>query len=265
MPFRKLLPEIFDSANPLVFMGQASQAALGETITLLVWNVYKTRKRGWHDDFLKLSRNKDLILLQESVLNNLDNSIFKNANRFEWIMACSHKYRISQIITGLKTGCVAKSCSQEFLHSPDKEPLVNTSKLMLATTYSLENSLNQLLVLNVHAINFVTLKKYTRHINQILSVIQHHTGPIILAGDFNCWNAARLEFLFGRIKNEGLTVVALEREPRWHHLNHHLDYIFYRDLHLIKAETLFDINSSDHYPIIAEFKGSHLTTLTFGQ
>ncbi len=254
MPFRKLLPEIFDSADPLIFMGKASQAALGETITLLVWNVYKTRKSGWYDDFLKLIRNKDLILLQESVLNNHDNSIFEKTNRLEWVMACSHKYRLSQVITGLKTGCVAKSCAQEFLHSPDKEPILNTSKLMLATRYHLQNSLNQLLVLNVHAINFVTLKKYSCHINQILSVVQQHSGPIILAGDFNCWNAARLEFLFELIKNEGLTTVALDRETRWHHLNRHLDYIFYRDLHLIQAETLSSIYTSDHYPIMAEFK-----------
>jgi len=191
------------------------------------------------------------------VLNNHDNSIFEKANQFEWIMACSHKYRRSQIITGLKTGSVAKSCSQEFLHSPDKEPILNTSKLMLATTYRLENSLKQLLVLNVHAINFVTLKKYSGHINQIISVAQQHSGPIILAGNFNCWNAARLEFLFERIKNEGLTAVALDRETRWHHLNRHLDYIFYRDLHLINAETLSFIKSSDHYPIMAEFKVSN--------
>ena len=254
MPFRKLLPEIFDSAKPLVFMGQASQTALGKTITILVWNVYKTRKSGWYDDFLILIRNKDLILLQESVLNNHDNSIFGKDRRFEWIMACSHKYRLSQVITGLKTGCVAKSCAHEFLHSPDKEPILNTSKLMLTTSFHLGNSLKQLLVLNVHAINFVNLKKYTRHINQILSVIRLHSGPIILAGDFNCWNDARLEFLFERIKNEGLTTVALDRETRWNHLNRHLDHIFYRDLHLIQAETLSFINTSDHYPIVAEFE-----------
>jgi len=254
MPFRKFLIEIFDSSNPLVFMGNASQAALGETITLLVWNVYKTRKRSWHDDFLNLSRDKDLILLQESVLNRLDNSIFENSNQFQWIMACSHRYRLSQVITGLKTGCVAKSSAQEFHHSPDKEPILDTSKLVLATTYHLANSLKLLLVLNVHAINFVTLEKYTRHINQILSVIHHHSGPIILAGDFNCWNAARLEFLFGRIKKEGLITVTLNRETRWNHLNRHLDHIFYRGLHLINAETLSFIKSSDHYPILAEFK-----------
>jgi endonuclease/exonuclease/phosphatase (EEP) superfamily protein YafD len=259
MPFRKLFPELFDSATPLVVMGQASQDALGETITLLVWNVYKTRKSGWHDDFLNLIRNKDLILLQESVLNNIDNSIFENSNRLEWIMACSHKYRISQVITGLKTGSVAKSSGQEFLHSPDKEPLLNTSKLMLATRYHLESCVKQLLVLNVHAINFVSLNKYTRHIDQILSIIQHHSGAIILAGDFNCWNAARREFLFERIKNEGLITVALDRETRWQHLNHHLDYIFYRDLHLNNAETLPFIDSSDHYPIIAEFKLTNMT------
>ncbi|MFA5985087.1 MAG: endonuclease/exonuclease/phosphatase family protein [Methylococcaceae bacterium] len=253
MVFRKLFPEIYDSTNPLVFMGRAKQSALSESITLLVWNVYKTRKSGWYSDFLNLVNKTDLVLLQESVLNNLDNSKFEKTDRFEWIMACSHKYRLSQVITGLKTGCVAQSNAQILLHSPDKEPILNTSKLMLATRYPLESSLKQLLVLNVHAINFVTLKKYASHINQILSVIHHHTGPIILAGDFNCWNDARIKLLFERIKNAGLTTVTLDRKTRWHQLNHHLDYIFYRDLQLKNAQTLSSIHSSDHFPIMAEF------------
>jgi endonuclease/exonuclease/phosphatase (EEP) superfamily protein YafD len=253
MPYRKIFPEVYDSSNPLVFMGQPIQPALDKTISILVWNVYKTRKNGWQYDFLKLIPNRDLVLLQESVINNHDNSIFEKSRRFEWIMACSHKYRGSQIITGLATGSIAKSSAQEFLHSPDREPFLKTSKLVLATKFHLENSYKTLLVLNVHAINFVGLKKYSRHINQILSLTQTHTGPIILAGDFNCWSNARLELLFECIKNEGLIEVALDRETHWHHLNHHLDHIFYRDLHLIKAETLSNINSSDHYPILAEF------------
>ncbi len=253
MLFRKIFPEVYDSSNPLVYMGQASQPTLGKTISILVWNIYKAKKSGWRDDFLKLIPKKDLILLQESVINKHDNSIFEKSRRFEWIMACSHKYRGSQIITGLKTGSIAKSSVHECLYSPDREPLLNTSKLVLATKFNLESSLKTLLVLNVHAINFVRIKKYSSHINQILSLIQQHSGPIILAGDFNCWSNARFEFLFESIKNVGLTPVAFDRETFWHHLNNHLDHIFYRDLDLIKAETLSDINSSDHYPIIAEF------------
>jgi endonuclease/exonuclease/phosphatase (EEP) superfamily protein YafD len=257
MRFIKFFTENFNSEKPLVFMGSAGQAMLDKKITILVWNVYKSRKTGWYSDFFKLIQNVDLILLQESVLKNDANDFFKENNQLEWIMASSHQYYISQIITGLKTGCVAKASSPIFFQSPDKEPILQTAKLLLATKYSLTNSLKQLLVVNVHAINFVSLKKYTRHIHQILSVVQQHSGPVILAGDFNCWSAARHNLLFSVVKKEGLTAVTLERRPRWIHFNRHLDFIFYRELELVKADALCHIKSSDHYPLLAEFQVLH--------
>lgn len=254
MPYRKLLTQVYDANDPLIFMGKASQTVIGESLSILVWNSYKAKRIGWRADFLSLISDKDLVILQESVLTADDNGIFEKSRRFEWIMARSHQYLRSQMITGLKTGAVAAASAQQWLYSPDQEPLLHTSKLLLATTYPLQNSVETLLVVNVHAINFVKLKKYTRHIQQILAVIRPHLGPIILAGDFNCWNAGRFELLIASISEAGLIAAPLERENRWQHLNRHLDHIFYRGLDLISAETLSDIHSSDHFPLVAEFK-----------
>jgi endonuclease/exonuclease/phosphatase (EEP) superfamily protein YafD len=254
MPFKRLLPEVFGAADPLVLMGKAGERALGGTISVLVWNIYKAKKSGWRNDFLKLIKNRDLVLLQESVFNTPHDGIFEKSRYFEWVMARSHEYRRNRIVTGLKTGAVAPSIAQEFLRSPDQEPFLKTPKLVLATKYPLKDSQKALLVLNVHAINFVSFKKYARYIDQVLPVMRQHSGPIILAGDFNCWNAARSEFLFRWMKDEGLAAAEPDRKARWRHLNRHLDHIFYRDLQLTKAETLSDIDSSDHYPIAAEFK-----------
>ena len=101
MPYRKIFPEVYDSSNPLVFMGQASRPALGETLSILVWNIYKARKSGWQDDFLKLIRNKDLVLLQESVLNNHDNSIFEKIalHKVPFLKSCLTKGNRSKTLT----------------------------------------------------------------------------------------------------------------------------------------------------------------------
>ena len=45
----------------------------------------------------------------------------------------------------------------------------------------------QLLVVNVHAINFVMLHTFEAFIKQLISAMKNHHGPILLAGDFNTW------------------------------------------------------------------------------
>ncbi len=253
MPFKKIRPKSYHADSPLLVMGTASHRELGEKFSILVWNIYKAKKPGWKENFQQLVADKDLVLLQESVFNTPHNDIFETSIRFEWIMARGHQYHHDQMTTGLKTGAVASPVTQKYIHSMDREPLANTVKLALSTEYRLKNSDQILLVINVHAINFVSIRKYKRYINQTMSLIQHHVGSVIVAGDFNCWNRARAEFLFDSMKNEGLNAAISERKPLWRHLNRHIDHIFYRDLQLIKTESLSNINSSDHYPLMAEF------------
>jgi hypothetical protein len=52
-------------------MWRASKKMLGPDINILLWNVFKCRKKGWREDFINLMHNKDLVLLQEAILNSL--------------------------------------------------------------------------------------------------------------------------------------------------------------------------------------------------
>lgn len=234
-------------------MGAGGITALESTFEIMVWNIYKGRHKAWAGDFCRLIADKDLVLLQESILNTVHDPIFQNPARFEWVMARSYKNRTTLAATGVKTGSTVNSCAQSYFVSPDLEPFIKTPKMLLATTYPLKGRTEQLLVLNIHAINFVSFKKYSRQIEQIVGAVEAHHGPVLLAGDFNTWNGLRYGTLLDITKKMGLEEAILTRSGRWQHLNKHLDHLFYRGMDLKKTEVLFNVRTSDHYPITATF------------
>jgi endonuclease/exonuclease/phosphatase (EEP) superfamily protein YafD len=129
------------------------------------------------------------------------------------------------------------------------EPLTKTKKMLLATVYPSDIPEQSLLVVNSHIINFVSFEKYKAHLAQVFQSLKHHNGPILLAGDFNTWNAKRLKCFSDLAMSFSLTEVKMNRQPRLNHLLQHLDHIYCRGLDVIDAQVHEDINSSDHYPI----------------
>jgi endonuclease/exonuclease/phosphatase (EEP) superfamily protein YafD len=254
MPYRKLFPKIFTPTDTLQILGGGSQAALSPSFDLLVWNMWKGRGRGWDNDFQTLVQGKELLILQESIFNSPFDPLFAGNDKFEWVMARSFGDMKTQAVTGVKTGCVVKSIAQSFFVSPDVEPLFHTPKMLLATSYAVQGSDVPLLVVNMHAINFVSLEKFGRQMKQVVDAIGDHKGPVILAGDFNTWNASRFKNLRMLVSDMGLTEVNLTRKGRIGHFNKHLDHVFYKGLTLESAEVLMNIRSSDHYPIMVKFK-----------
>jgi endonuclease/exonuclease/phosphatase (EEP) superfamily protein YafD len=249
----RFLPEIFPSDETLHLVGTARHDAFANNLRILVWNIYKGRNKSWENDFLHLTEDRNLVLLQESVLNTRYDALFESPERYEWIMAKSYKMVRNLAATGVKTGSSVASIGRSYYLSPDLEPLFKTPKMILVTTYEIPDSSETLLVVNVHAINFVGIQKYNRQLLQITEVIDAHKGPVILAGDFNTWSYERYKYLQGAIEKMGLQEASLVRKARLSHLIKNLDHIFYRGLTLQNAEVLFSIKTSDHYPIVADF------------
>ncbi len=254
MVYKKFFPEVYNATDALQIMGGTPILEFGNRINLLVWNMYKASHQAWEQDFRRLIDKKDLVLLQESVINTRHDPLFNTPEPFEWVMAKSHRNLQTLAVTGVKTGSNVKSLGYNFLTSPDLEPVFRTPKLLLATTYPILGSQKTLLAINVHAINFVSLKKYNRQIEQIIEIAREHDGPLILAGDFNTWNDLRFRALKDLADKMQLHEVALERKSKLFHFHRHLDHVFYRGLRLQSAEVLFDVRSSDHYPITIEFE-----------
>lgn len=251
---RHLLPHCYTADDELQHLGRAHQQALGPVIRCLVWNILKARRPSWSSDFQELVADRDLALLQEAVFNAPSDPIFTQNVRLQWIMARSFRDPRTLVEHGVKTGCTVAPLEQHFYLSPHSEPVSHTQKLLLTTLYPLQGEDERLLVLNMHAINFVSVQKYTEQLDQLSMALVPHQGPVILAGDFNTWNPARLGRFQEVAGKAGLTEAVMRRQSRLAHMNQHLDHVFYRGLELRAVASLNHYQSSDHAPITATFE-----------
>ena len=111
------------------------------------------------------------------------------------------------------------------------------------------------MVRNVHAINFRGNKRYFRELERFYELIQHHDGPMIIAGDFNAWNKKRLDKLHKVREELTLEQVPFKRTDKVKSfMGNHLDFIFYRGMELVEFSVLNDHGLSDHNPLLAQFR-----------
>lgn len=239
----------YRKVESLKIMGKPSKLVLGPNIKILLWNVFKCRKKGWQDDFISLVPGKDLILLQEAIINSPFDIHFKKSIQYQWVMARSFRNLKTNIETGVKTGSNVAAKRNYFSASTHSEPITKTKKMVLATIYPLNIFEQSLLVINSHIINFVSFIKFRAHLDQVSKTLEHHDGPILLAGDFNTWNGKRMRYFNALAISFSLEEVDMKRKPRLNHLLQHLDHIYCRGLDVVDAHVHNDIHSSDHFPI----------------
>ena len=249
----------YSPVESLKIMGRPSKQLMGPNIKVLMWNVFKCRKKGWQADFKTLTCDKDLILLQEAILNAPFDSHFKKSLQHQWMMARSFRHVKTNIVTGVKTGSTVAANKYYFSASKHSEPISKTKKMLLATVYPLHRSDESLLVVNSHLINFVSFEKFRAHLDQVFQTLEYHDGPILLAGDFNTWNGKRLKYFNQLAESFSLGELEITRKPRLHHLFQHLDHIYCRGLAVVDAQVHTDIHSSDHYPISFSLRTLHPT------
>jgi endonuclease/exonuclease/phosphatase (EEP) superfamily protein YafD len=132
------------------------------------------------------------------------------------------------------------------LRSPDAEPVLGTPKMALITTYDLAFSDDDLLVVNVHGINFRTGGAFAAQMAMIERAVASHVGPMILAGDFNTWSSGRKETLTHMTRALGLSPVEPADDERGFL---RLDHVFVRGLSVRGARFVNGLDSSDHAPI----------------
>lgn len=249
-----MLKSRYRKLESLKIMGRASKLAMGPNIEILVWNVFKCKKKGWLEDFDSLMRDKDLVLLQESVANSPFDLHFNKSLQHQWMMARSFRNIKTEIETGVKTGATVAVKKHHFSASTPSEPISKTKKMLLATLYPISGSEQLLLVINCHLINFVSFEKYKAHVEQVFNALIHHNGPILLAGDFNTWNRKRLRYFNAQALSFGLEEVGMIRQAKLTHFFKHLDHIYCRGLEIVDAHVNTHIHSSDHYPISLSVK-----------
>ncbi len=78
----------------------------------------------------------------------------------------------------------------------EREPILRLPKSALVTVYPLPDA-RLLMVVNIHAVNFsLGVDVYSKQLLPIGDQIAHHSGPVIMAGDFNAWSRPRMNALY---------------------------------------------------------------------
>ena len=216
---------------------------------VLIWNSHKGRSRIWQEDLERLSSLSDVVVLQEGYLTE-DLQVLLDKKQFNWDI--TKAYSFNDIYTGVLT---ASRVKPDFLCSfRAPEPLSGIPKTVMITRYPLSDSDAQLVIANIHMINFsLDPAVYRAQLKKTAEVLAKHPGPMIISGDFNSWNSERLRILAEITKELGAREVVFDRDQRTTFMGRQVDHIFYRNLVPLEAVTE-KVTTSDHNPMLITFR-----------
>ena len=220
-----------------------------DQISLLIWNIFKQSRSNWLTDFQQLSSDKDLLILQEAYMDKSLDSVLSDSP-YHWLMTTAFYYQdnASGVLTASRK-LATRHCA---LYT--KEPFIQTPKSILLSLYPITGTDQTLLVANVHGINFsLGLASYRNQFEALGKVIRNHSGPLILAGDFNSWREDRQAILDELRKELSLQQVEYESHHRITVFGNPIDHVYYRGLELVHSSSPY-VSSSDHNPLLVTFK-----------
>ncbi|WP_258239707.1 endonuclease/exonuclease/phosphatase family protein [Pseudidiomarina homiensis] len=223
----------------------------GEAFGVLCWNTQKLTETPEFQRTLERVLTDFpclFLLLQEAKLSAKDNWLLPH-----WSYAVASNIQTRRSIYGVLTASQFAFREAQARLSRKREGLFATHKSYMLSYHALAEG-GSLLVVNVHAINFVRTNQFSQEIELIKEDLLEHKGPLIVAGDFNVWSRQRRLSLLQFCQSVGLKQ-AIMADP---HLiktyrQHPLDFIFYRDLTLQETSAIDTSKVSDHNPLYARF------------
>ncbi|MBH48571.1 MAG: hypothetical protein CME71_10425 [Halobacteriovorax sp.] len=223
-----------------------------DRIDVLVWNIYKGGLLSWRIDLQRFAYGRDLILLQEGILNNDMRDELDASTRHQFLFATSFVYKTSGHATGVVTGATAIPSQTDYLRSDGRELIGFSPKMTLVTKYPLRGMDKELMVINIHELNSVSWKKMAAQIIPALRQAAEHDGPVLFAGDFNTWSKKKEAFVMRAMERSGFKPIELANpQDRMHVFGRALDYIFVRGLKARNGKVLVEALGSDHKPLSA--------------
>jgi endonuclease/exonuclease/phosphatase (EEP) superfamily protein YafD len=222
------------------------------SINILVWNIYKGANKSWKTDFDMLSSDKDILMLQEVYLNTKMKDVFNSMDSFHFSMATAWIDKKDKN-TASGVGTATKGLPGETLwqRSRYREPVIKTPKMTIFTKYKLAGVDQELLVGNIHAINFVRAYKLRDMLDEAAKVMAVHEGPAIFAGDFNTWTKTKINNMNKVFKQLGYTKVTFENDYRKAMFGNVLDYAWVKNLKVLVSDVP-RVKGSDHAPMTME-------------
>ncbi len=251
--------------KPFVKTGDSySSAAIeGSRVRILVWNIHKEVSQDkWKNEFLEIVKNTNnapaIILLQEFRMEKSMHQFFIDDLKLGWEFSGNTYQKKHDAYSGVLTASKTKPSEAEALLSKGLEPFTNTPKAVLLTKYPLQKGTPDLLVVNVHGINFkIGLKDFKAQIRSIADRVRLHDGPVIVAGDFNTWSKTRdnlLNRIFEDVKLKKIEFKSKEKDIETTFGNP-LDHIFIsrEKFKTVKgSQDVLPAKSSDHQPLFVE-------------
>ncbi len=234
---------------------------LPSTFSLLTWNIYK-QQGDWQTELDRWVGDSNLLLLQEA-RSSEELHHWLQQRHYHWfqVAAFNWEQKANGVLTA-STGQASRVCGQRI-----REPATRIPKSLLFSYYSLEGASQQLLVVNLHAVNFsLRGRTYQEQLDRISGFIENYGGPVIVAGDFNRWNPRRERLLRLWAGREQLSEAVPTPDHRTRFIGYPLDAVFYRGLTLEQAQSMRS-EASDHGPLKVSFrvKGSDTPQAGSGQ
>ncbi len=220
-----------------------------EGFSILSWNAHKGSNVEWNDNLHSFGDKADFILLQEAALDSgLEEQL--GLLKKEWLLAVAFVYDEKE--TGLLTA--GRTPPQAYCIIRENESLVKIPKIILLSTYPIKGSESELLVINLHLINFtIGTEAMRRQIKAARGKIKSHPGPVIVAGDFNTWNAERESVVGEEMQALGLQAVSFSPDDRVEFFGRPVDGVYYKGLEVTSATT-YRVETSDHNPLEVHFR-----------
>lgn len=217
--------------------------------SILSWNSHRSAHEKWNTDLISYGSRADIILLQEAALGLvLDTQLDLSAN--QWLMASAFN------LDGQEIGVMSASrvSPLDYCMTKELEPLIRIPKIGLAAAYPLAGLDMQLLVVNIHVVNFTIDTIAVQHqIEALEDIVRNHDGPVIVAGDFNTWSDKRESLVHDKMVELGLNAVSFDPDHRVSFFNHKVDGVYFRGLEVTRSLS-HQVESSDHNPLEVHFR-----------
>ncbi len=235
------------------------------TITVVNWNAQKGKNPQFASDLkLLLERERpDIVFIQEAKADFFEPEQMGGYFAEGW----SYPWPGGKTV-GVLTLSRVPPTRIEPVPTKHREFDVTAPKVSLVTEYPLPNG-ESLLALNVHLLNFEvwSLKKVKHQLEDLKTIMSNHTGPIVMAGDFNTWNQQRLKLVKEITRDAKLSEVTDFPDGRttgntksafWNDVlgverDLPLDRVFFLGFNPTAARVL-EYDTSDHRPILVRLK-----------
>ncbi len=217
----------------------------------MLWNIHKENQK---EIFIKTLESllkrypSDLLLFQE--FKHQKNS---SITLSDYTCTLASNMETIAYYYGVMSGAKSSFKTIRTELSTQQELFIATHKSFLITQHTLADG-RQLSLVNLHSINFVTLKSFRLELLKIQESLSGYRGAMIVGGDFNSWSRRRFQALqtFQDILGLKKAEVSTPQHIKTIFLKP-IDHLYYRDISLISAEAINTKKISDHNPIYARF------------